>query len=248
VPRRLIARGLVLLLLLAAGFAAVRWTPLREYLTRETLVALLATLRQAWWSPLALVALYVGLAPLGLPMTPLILAGGAVFGAAWGTLYNLVGTFLGATASYLLARHLGRDLVVHLARGRLDRVERLLAKHGFWALVRLRFLPLPFALANFGAALAGVSLPVFLGSALVGLAPSMLLFTYFAAALSSAAADARGAVLRNLALALAALLALTLIPNLVAAWSRRRGNGASPLSPKAPPPPPAGPGTGSRPR
>lgn len=221
-PRRLLVRGLLLVAILAAAFAAVRFTPLRDSLTREVLVALLATLRAAWWSPLALVGLYVVLAPLGLPMTPLIVAGGAIFGTAWGTLYNLLGAFLGATASFLVGRYLGRDLVVHLARGRLDRVEKLLRRHGFWALVRVRFLPLPFALINFGAALAGIRLPVFLASALVGLAPSMLLYTYFAAALSSAAADARGAVARNLGLALGALLLLTLLPNLVKACTRRR--------------------------
>ena len=129
----------------------------------------------------------------------------------------------GAAASFLLARALGRDLVVHLAgESLLERVEGLLERHGFWNLVRVRFIPIPFALVNFGAALAGYPLPQFLIASVLGLAPSLLLYTYFGHALFTVATADRQAVLRNLFVALFLILLLTFLVPLRRAWKRRR--------------------------
>jgi uncharacterized membrane protein YdjX (TVP38/TMEM64 family) len=220
--RRAILRFALFAAVLVAGFLALRLTPLREYLTREAVAAALAALRAAWWAPLALVGLYVLLAPLGVPMTPLILAGGAVFGAVWGTLYNFLGTFLGALASFVFGRTFGRDLVVHLLGDRLERVERLIERHGFWALIRARFVPLPFAVVNYAAALAGVRLGVFAAATAIGLLPAIALYTYFAAALAGAAAEARGDVLRKAGLAAIGLLLISALPTLVRLLRRQR--------------------------
>ena len=54
------------------------------------------------------------LCPLGVPASPMMITGGIVFGPLWGTIYNMVGTFLGGVATYFLGRSLGRDLVQHL--------------------------------------------------------------------------------------------------------------------------------------
>lgn len=221
-PRRAVVRFLVLTLIVGAGFAALRFTPLRDQLTREALAATLAALRDAWWSPLLLAALYLLLAPLGLPMSPVVFAGGVVFGFARGSLYNVGGLFLGAVASFLLARGLGHELIAHYLGERLKRVERMVSRQGFWALVRVRLLPLPFALVNYGMAFANVRLPAFLAATALGLVPTTLLYTWIAAVLAHAAADDRGEVARNSLLAIAALAAASLLPNLVGALRRRQ--------------------------
>jgi uncharacterized membrane protein YdjX (TVP38/TMEM64 family) len=221
-PRRAVLRFIVLALIVGAGFAVLRFTPLRDQLTREALAATLAALRDAWWSPLLLAGLYLALAPLGLPMSPLVFAGGVVFGFARGALYNLGGLFVGAVASFLLARGLGHELIAHYLGERLKRVERMVSRQGFWALVRVRFLPLPFALVNYGMAFAGVRVPAFLYSTAIGLLPTTALYTYVAAVLANAASGDRGAVTRNALLAIAAVAAASLLPNLVTALRRRR--------------------------
>lgn len=223
--RGAIARFAVFALIVAVGFAAFRFTPLRDYLSREALLALLSTLRAAWWAPALLFGLYLLLAPVGLPMMPLVFAGGAIFGWAWGSFYNFVGLWLGALSSFLLARTLGRGLIVQLLGKRLKKVERMVSRHGFWALVRIRFVPAPFALVNFGAALAGVRLPAFALATAIGLAPSTILLTYFSAVLADTAAADRAGVLRTVSFALGGVLLLTLLPSLVSAvrrWRRYR--------------------------
>jgi uncharacterized membrane protein YdjX (TVP38/TMEM64 family) len=222
-PLGAIVKFLVMLAVLVIAALALRYTPLSEFLTREKMVATLAELRLAWWSPLALIGLYIVLSPTGLPVSPLIFAGGVVFGVWWGWLYNFIGSLLGATSTYLLARALGRQLIEHVAGERLiAKVEHVLERHGFWNLVRSRFLPIPFAVINYGAALAGIRWPVFITASALGLAPSMVIWTYFGYAIFSVASEGRQAVIRNLLIALAVALTLTFLVPLRRAWKRRR--------------------------
>lgn len=221
--KRAVLRFTLLALLLASGFALARWGPLSEHLTGDTLMTVLERLRSARWAPLALVGLYALLAPVGVPISPLVLAGGVVFGPAWGALYNFIGTMMGAGLSHLLATALGRDLVVHLAGQRLvARAEALLERHGFWTLVRIRFVPIPFAAVNYTAALAGFRLPSFLLASVIGLAPTMVIYTYFGHALVGVATENRQALLVQLVVVVMLVLLLTFLPTLARGWKGRR--------------------------
>lgn len=223
IPRGAVVKFALLIALLVMAFALFRWTPLSELLTKDRIVALMMDLRSAWWAPVALLALYLVLSPTGLPVSPLIFAGGVVFGVKLGWLYNLLGTMIGATASFLLARTLGYELVSHVVPDALlQRAEKILEKHGFWTIVRVRFLPIPFAVINYGAALAGVRLPQFLAATAIGLVPSMLIYTYFGHALFNAATADRQTVIRNLAGVLVVVLLLTFLVPLRKMWKNRR--------------------------
>jgi uncharacterized membrane protein YdjX (TVP38/TMEM64 family) len=65
----------------------------------------------AWWGPLAHVGLFAIGTVLFVPGTLFGLAGGILFGPFWGTLLNLAGATLGATAAFLAARYLAADWV-----------------------------------------------------------------------------------------------------------------------------------------
>jgi len=223
IPRAAVIRFALLVAILVAAFALFRWTPLNELLTKDRMVELLLELRSAWWAPLALIGLYFVVSPTGLPVSPLVFAGGVVFGVELGWLYNFVGTMLGASASFLLARSLGHELVSHVVPDALlQRAEKLLEKHGFWTIVRVRFLPIPFAVINFGAALAGVRFPPFLAASAIGLLPSMLIYTYFGHALFNAATADRQTVIRNLAGVLILVMLVTFLVPLRKMWKKRR--------------------------
>jgi phospholipase D1/2 len=221
-PRQALFRFLLLALLVAAGFAALRWTPLAGYASGPQLKAAFESLRQAWWAPALLIAVYLLASPIGMPAVPPMLAGAVVFGAAQGTLYNLIGLFLGAASTYALGRFLGRDFVRHLAGKRLKKVERGLAQRGFWGLVAIRFVPgLPFAVTNYCAALAGVPPGLFLATTAVGLIPAVFIYTYFFAALAHAAEGRRSAIWLQLGVAVVFLILLTLLPPLLQGRRRR---------------------------
>jgi uncharacterized membrane protein YdjX (TVP38/TMEM64 family) len=222
VPRPLLLRFLALVAIVVTGFAVMRWTPLAQYLTVERASALLAQLRQTWWAPLALIGTYIVLCPLFVPASPMMLAGGIVFGPVWGTIYNVTGTFLGGSLSYFLGRFLGRDFVRHVLGHRLKKVEQRIARRGFWSLVGIRFLPVPYPLVNYTAALAGVRPGLFLPTTAIGLIPGNIVFSYFASLIPRAAATGnRSGIILQFVCATAGLILLTVIPQIWAARKRR---------------------------
>ncbi|HSS49923.1 MAG TPA: TVP38/TMEM64 family protein [Thermoanaerobaculia bacterium] len=182
VPRRLLIRFVALVVIVVTGFVVLRFTPLSGYLTKAQIQALVKRLRAIWWAPLALIASYIVLCPVGLPASPLMLAGSS-FGFFRGFLFNLLGTWLGGVTTYFLGRILGRDFVVHLAGNRLKKVERAVARRGFWSLVTLRLLPIPYPLVNYTAALTGISPGLFMVTTFLGLIPANIVFAYFGDAL-----------------------------------------------------------------
>jgi uncharacterized membrane protein YdjX (TVP38/TMEM64 family) len=221
-PLGVTLRFLALLLLLVGGALALRFTPLAQLLERERMVRTFLQLRESTWAPLVLIGLCVGLAPVGLPMTPLIIASGVVFGPRWGALYNIVGCVLGAAASFGLARLLGRDFVRRIAGKRLKRIEKLLRRRGFWSLVGVRFLPVPFPVVNFGAALAGVPFGIFLLTSVLGLTPALLVYTNFAATLFEVARGGERTGLLKAAVSFGAVMLLSLTPAVVQRVRRRQ--------------------------
>jgi uncharacterized membrane protein YdjX (TVP38/TMEM64 family) len=202
----------------AGGFLLLRWGPVAERLDPQVLTAAFHRIAAQPWAPLALLAAYLVLCPLGVPVSPLILAGGLVFGFGWGAALNFAGTWGGAAVTYLLGRLLGKDFVEHLLGERLRRLERMVERHAFWTLVRLRFVPIPYALVNYAAALAGVRPTVFLSATALGLAPAVAVFTWFAAALFRLATTESGdgtTIFLQFAAAFVLLFALTFLPRLL---------------------------------
>ncbi|MEM7482870.1 MAG: VTT domain-containing protein [Acidobacteriota bacterium] len=213
-------RFALLAVIVVAGFALFRWTPLGEAVTDGRL---LEAVRDSPWAPVVFIAIFAVLCPVGMPVSPVVAVGGVFFGVGLGTLYNFLGCFSGAATSYGLARLLGRDFVATLGRGgRLQRVERTLRRQSFWNLVVIRFVPLPFPLVNYGAALSGIRAFKFLAATAVGLAPAIAIYTYLGAAVVTAASEGGREGLLPAFLALGGLILLTFIPRLLTARRRRK--------------------------
>lgn len=222
VPVGALVRFAILVVLVAAGFAVLRWTPLAGMLNERTLLGYRDLLRRSWWTGPALIASYVLLCPLGFPASPMMITGGIVFGAVWGSVLNIAGTSLGGAATYFLGRALGRDFVAQVGGKRLKRIERQVARRGFWGLVGVRFLPFPFAVVNYCAALAGIPPALFLTTTVIGLTPINVVYTYFTAALLEVAGPQRGQVYLRLTIVSLALAFFTLFPQLWMGRQRRQ--------------------------
>lgn len=212
----------VLVAVVATAILALRFTPLGSYLTEENVRALFARLEAAWWAPLLLIGLYAALCPLGLPATPLLVGGALVFGTWLGSLYNFVGLLAGALSSYVFAKHMGGEIFEHFGGAKLRKIERALTRHGFWYLVGARFFPVPFPLVNFAMALSGIRLLPFTVSTALGLAPSVILWTYFYSSVLSAAAGDRAGKVTELLIALSILGFFSLLPGRVRRILRAR--------------------------
>lgn len=203
----------------------MRWGPFAEQLHPETLAATVRRFAGEPWAPFALVAAYLILTPLGFPASPLMLAGGLAFGFVGGTVLNFAALWAAAALAYLLGRTLGKDLVERLLGERLRRLEDTIDRHGFWPLVRLRLLPIPFLFTNYAAALAGVRPGRYLVTTALGLLPASAVYTYFGVAVFRTAAEPQRAAAATLQLA-AAMLGLFLITFLVPRLLARTGSAA----------------------
>ena len=171
--------------------------------------------RELPWAAPAFVLVYALVASLGLPGTPLTLAGGAIFGVAAGTGLNWLGATVGATGAFVLARALGGDALRSLLGKRAAALDTIAGDGAFASLVRLRLIPVvPFNALNFGAGLAGVRPGAYIGSTALGIIPGTAVYTYFAGSLLAGVDGARQAAFTQVAIAGALLVALSFVPTL----------------------------------
>jgi len=223
--RSAIIRALILAAVLVSVFAAARWTPLGQWLHRDLIVDRLLSYRGEAWSGPLLVALFSIFGLLGLPVSPLMFAGAAVFGVAGGWFYNLVGCIIGSTVSFGAGLWLGGDLIRKLVgQKRFEAMMKIWDRHGFWTVFRLRFLPIPFPVVNYGAALAGIRFRTYMVASILGMAISVAVWTYLFNTLFEATSGERGGLIVKAVIALAALLALSFLPTLL----RRRDPAGDP--------------------
>ncbi len=164
------AGALVLIVLGAVGLALILGTPdIAAMRARVDAVGI--------WGPALFFALYASLALIPGPKALLTAAGGALFGLWAGAGLSLAGALVGAVISFGAGRLLGRDAVDHLIRGRLARVDALLADHGLSAVLIVRLVPLvPFIAINYASGLSGVRFRHYLLGSALGMVPGSLAY------------------------------------------------------------------------
>lgn len=124
---------------------------------------------------LALFSAAYGVCALAFVPRPVLnVAAGALFGTQAGLPGALGGTVIGAGLAFCLGRALGRDALRPLVRGRLaTAADRQLSEHGFRSMLAARLFPgVPFAVANYTAAVSSMRLAPFLLATALGSVPN----------------------------------------------------------------------------
>lgn len=170
------------------------------------------------WAPYGHMALFPVGTVLFLPGAIFGLAGGVLFGPVWGTLLNLVGATLGATAAFLVARYLAADWTRRRAGTRLDRLVAGVEAEGWRFVAFLRLVPLfPFNLANYALGLTRIPVPHYVLATFVCMAPGTLAYAWLGHAGRRAASGDTAAIRYGL-IALAILAVVAFLPRLVRRW------------------------------
>ena len=131
-----------------------------------------------------------------LPTIELYVAAGLVYGTWWGTALTTALSLVGAMLAFAIARSSLRRWIEHrLARhDRLAELDRGIGQHSFWVAVLLRLAPvLPFGPTNYALAATRISPAMYAATAVVGTAPTNLMYAYAGSLLHrvSALSDAR---------------------------------------------------------
>jgi uncharacterized membrane protein YdjX (TVP38/TMEM64 family) len=205
-----VLRWLLGLTLLAAVAAAIA---LRDRFDAAALETWVSSAGAA--GPLLFMALYALATVLFLPGSVITLAGGALFGPVWGTLWNLTGATIGASLAFLIARYLGADWVARRAGPRLQSLNEGVSAEGWRFVAFVRLVPLfPFNLLNYALGLTRIPFPAYVLASWLFMLPGAFAYTWLGFAGREALAGGEG-MIRNILIALALLAAVGFIPRLV---------------------------------
>jgi len=122
-------------------------------------------------APAIVLAAWIVLTPALFPGTLLAAVGGLAFGAVGGTALACGGAVLGGLAAFTLARTLGRGPAVRLTERspRLARLQSLVARRGFAAILAARLMPgVPASGLYYAAGLSPVRYGAFTAAIAVG--------------------------------------------------------------------------------
>jgi uncharacterized membrane protein YdjX (TVP38/TMEM64 family) len=221
-------RKILILLLFAAGVAAVHFLDLGKFLTLESLKSNRARLEDLRLAHTVLFAavfvlVYIVQTAFSLPGAAILsLAAGAIFGVLQGTVFIVTGATIGAILAFLVSRTLLRDWVVKKFGGRMEGIDRGLRENGLSYLLFLRLVPaFPFFLVNLACGVTGLPLRTYALGTLFGIMPGSLVFVNAGASLSAIESVRQVASPRVLgSFALLGLFAL--LPTIIDAVKKRR--------------------------
>ncbi|HCN6332711.1 TPA: TVP38/TMEM64 family protein [Escherichia coli] len=152
--------------------------------------------------------------------TLFLFAGGIVFGPLLGTLLSLIAATLASSSSFLLARWLGRDLLLKYVghSHTFQAIEKGIARNGIDFLILTRLIPLfPYNIQNYAYGLTTIAFwPYTLISALTTL-PGIVIYTVMASDLAN-----EGITLRFILQLCLAGLALFILVQLAKLYARHK--------------------------
>ncbi len=148
----------------------------------------------------------------------LTIAGGFLFGIAFGTLWVLIGATAGATILFLMARTIFADALRAKAGPFLQKMEAGFKENAFSYLLSLRLVPLfPFFLINIVPAFLGVTIRQYVLATALGILPGVFVYASIGAGLGSVfdmmmEFSLKNAVTPEIIIALVSLSVLSLAP------------------------------------
>lgn len=176
---RVVLGGLVIAAMTALA-VAWRWTSLADWVRPELLADRLGDAAGTGWG-FVLIPLGFALASIvGIPVSVLVVAVALAFDGWSAVGYAWVGCTAGALGAYALGRVLGRDLVRRLAGKRLNKLGRILSRHGLVAVITLRVVPVaPFSVVNLVMGVSQIRLRHYVLGTAVGMLPGILAIALF---------------------------------------------------------------------
>ncbi len=175
--KKAVIKASILVTFIIVAIALVRFTPVRGYLTPETLGRFLDN--AGIWASLVFMLVYAVGVCLFIPGTVLTGLGAAIFGPYRGFLYVWVGAMLGASSAFWIGRTLGRDFSESLIGDKLKKYDDAIERNGFATVLYLRLIYFPFTPMNFGMGLTKVHFWDYLFGTGLGIIVGTFVFTFF---------------------------------------------------------------------
>ncbi|MBU1118799.1 TVP38/TMEM64 family protein [Patescibacteria group bacterium] len=164
---------LLFIFLIALILFGIKRYNLDEYLTLEFFERVVD--QYGAWSHILFLIFSIISTVTFLPASFLGVASGILFGKFLGFIYIVLGTTIGATISFVIARYLGRPFVENVLKERMHTVlkyDKKLGEEGFKTVFVLRLIPIfHFNLFNYALGLTKVSFKDYFWGTLLGSMP-----------------------------------------------------------------------------
>ena len=182
----------------------------------------IATIQQfGMWGPVVFIALYIIATVSFLPGAIITIAGGFLFGAINGTIYNIIGALIGETIAFIIARYFGSNWVAKKSHGQLKRILNGVNTSGWQFVAILRIMPLiPFNLLNYTLGLTRIPLMQYVIASAIFMLPGTFAYTYLGSLGNAALTQDLKNLVTQILIAVGLLVALTLLPWIIKQWKQ----------------------------
>jgi len=189
--KRPVGQLVVLIAIIAALFLAMKFLPVREWLTSfNDWVGQMGA-----FGIFIFIIVYAVATVLLAPGSVLTIGAGFVFGLWKGFVAVSAGSTLGAALAFLVARFIARDKIERMAQAneKFRRIDNAIGKQGAKLILLLRLSPIiPFNLSNYFYGLTAVKFWPYVVASWIGMMPGTLLYVYIGTAGKAAASATAG--------------------------------------------------------
>jgi uncharacterized membrane protein YdjX (TVP38/TMEM64 family) len=178
--------GMIVLIIIGI-IAAIKLLGLSEYFRLENVQNLKNWISQfGIIGPIIFVLIYIGACLFFLPGLPVTIFGALAFGPIMGTLWSSIGSTLGASAAFLVARYAARDMVETWVEGnqQFRKIDEGVEKQGWRMLMITRLIPIfPFNLQNFAYGLTKIKFSNYVLVSWICMLPASIAYNFMAGAI-----------------------------------------------------------------
>jgi len=192
-------------------------SPSKLLMDRAALMGYLRSL--GGWSPVFFIQLYALSTIVGAPTVVFTIAGGAIFGLVWGTVYSVIGGTLGAIGAFWVSRYFLRSWVTRRLgkHPTLQKFERSVTHYALSFVLLVRLPPItPFSVENFLFGLTSIPWQPYIMGTFLGIIPGTIAYTWLGV---TGAESLAGKGFASLLVAIGFFMVLSILP-LIAARKR----------------------------
>lgn len=204
--------------LIIAGYLLLKHLDITENLSRENIPKLKAEINNfGVLAPLVYIGFYVLATIFFLPGLPVTVLAGLVFGPLWGVAYASIGSVIGISCAFLIARYVARGMVERWVdhNTQFRRIDEGVKRQGWRMLMITRLLPIfPFNLQNYAYGLTKIEFVTFLFVSWVCMLPGTAAYVQLGAAVNIGEGSIKKTLLYLAGAALCVVL-VSLIPSII---------------------------------
>lgn len=173
------------------------------------------------WISVVFVLAYAGAATFAAPVAPLAYGAGALFGLVEGSILVWVGSLIGGTSGYWLARGVWADSAKRILGRYEDKIRGLREGKPFLVALRAQLSPIvPFGAFNYGAGATRIPYLPFIAATAIGVIPGGIANVFVGERVAAGVRGGGHGPLFVAAGVMLALIAITFVPGLVRKMKR----------------------------